>query len=104
MEDFVAVLDAQTAYSEMVAHIKKQAGPYSTWYAGITSDINQRLFTEHNVPKKDHWYCWRETVSSAAARSVEKALLELGCDGGTGGGDNSAVFVYAYLKTSVTNP
>ena len=36
--------------------------------------------------------------------SVEKALLEKGCDGNPGGGDDDAVYVYAYLKSSITEP
>lgn len=43
-------------------------------------------------------------TSSEAARNVEKAFLDNGCDGGTGGGDDDAVYVYAYLKASVTEP
>jgi hypothetical protein len=95
---------AQEAYDEISAHIAKQGGPYSKWYCGITSDIKTRLFADHNVPKKDHWFAYRECVNNEAARNVEKAFLEHGCDGGEGGGDKNAVYVYAYLKTSITNP
>ena len=45
-----------------------------------------------------------QCTSSAAARSVEKTFLDHGCDGGTGGGDDDAIYVYAYLKTSETEP
>jgi len=56
------------------------------------------------VPEKDHWFIHRPCASNEAARNVEKALLDLGCDGGTGGGGDDAIYVYAYLKTSVTEP
>jgi hypothetical protein len=95
---------AQQAYDDIVAHIKSQGGPYSQWYCGIASDIQFTLFERHNVPKKDHWRIHRDCVSDQAARVVEKALLEIGCDGGAGGGDENSVYVYAYLKTSVTDP
>lgn len=95
----------QEAYNEILAHIQKQGGPFSEWYCGITENIQNRLFRDHNVPEKDHWYMYRQCVNSDAARSVEKALLDdHGCDGGTGGGDDDADYIYAYLKTSVTNP
>jgi len=95
---------AQEAYNEIFAHIQKQGGLISKWYCGITEDIQNRLFGDHKVPKKDHWYAFRQCVNSDAARSVEKTLLDNGCDGGTGGGDDDADYVYAYLKTSVTEP
>ncbi len=96
--------DAQTIYNEIVAHINKQGGPRSSWYVGITQDVDQRLFGTHKVPREGHWYIYREANTAQAARNIEKALLEWGCDGGTGGGDSNAEFVYAYLMTAVTDP
>ena len=98
------VKTAQQAYDEIVAHIKKQGGAYSDWYCGITENINRRLFDEHNLVEDKTWYTSKQCSTSAEAREVEKALLELGCSGGPGGGDDDAVFVYTYLKTSTTNP
>lgn len=97
-------LGANAIIDEIGAHICKQGGVLSSWYVGVTENIDQRLFGDHRVPRKDHWRSYRKAVSSGAARAAEKALLNWGCDGGTGGGDNGAVYVYAYLKTAVTNP
>ena len=96
--------DEQTIVNEFNAHIQKQGGRPADWYVGITQDVAQRLFVNHKVPRKDHWFIHREALTSEAARAVEKAFLDWGCDGGTGGGDEDARFVYAYLKTSVTDP
>ncbi len=98
----MAAKDAQSVVNEIHAHMRKQGGSPSSWYVGITSDIEQRLFGDHGVPKENHWYCYRETFTSNDARSVEKAFLDYGCDGGSGGGDDTSTFVYAYLKTSIT--
>lgn len=95
---------AQEAFDEIIAHINKEGGLRNTWYSGITSDIEARLHGDHGVPKKDHWFIYRETISSSAARAVEKALIDSGTDGGSGGGDDNAAFVYAYKKTSITDP
>ncbi len=95
---------AQEAYNQIVAHIKSQGGAYSTWYAGVASDAKQRLFHDHSVSQKDAWWIYRTCPSDQAARNVEDALLKLGCDGGSGGGDSSTIQVYAYLKTRSTNP
>ena len=95
---------SQETYNEILVHIQKQGGTFSSWYCGITENIQNRLFGDHNVPQKDHWFIHKQCENTANARSVEKAFLDKGCDGGPGGGDSDAVFVYAYLKTSVTNP
>lgn len=97
-------LDAQAIVDDIAAHITKQGSSTSAWYAGITSDVDQRVFSDHGVPRKDHWRIHRKATSSAAARAAEKALLDWGCDGGAGGGDDNAIVVYAYLKSPVTSP
>jgi len=99
-----SVLDAQSIVDDITSHIRKQAGPVSNWYVGITADIEQRVFGAHRVPREKYWRIHRRAISSSEARAAEKALLNWGCDGGDGGGNETAVFVYAYLKTSRTNP
>ncbi len=97
-------MNAQQALDEITAHINKSNYSCSDWYAGITSDIDQRLHGDHKVPRKDHWFAHRTTDTANDARAVEEALLKSGCDGGTGGGDATARTVYAYLKTQDTAP
>ena len=94
---------AKEAYDDIVAHIQKQGGLPLGWYCGITENIENRLFGDHKVPEKDPWFIFRQCDSNIATRSVEKALIDFGCDGGIGGGDD-AVYVYAYLKTAITDP
>ena len=78
--------------------------PYSSWYVGISETPRNRLFTGHNVDEKtDHWI-YNTASSSTIAREIEKHFLELGCDGGSGGGDEDARAVYAYKKSTNTDP
>ena len=95
---------AEDVYNEIVAHIDKQGDAYSSWYCGIASDWEDRLLNEHKVPRGKYWRIARQCYNSEAARDVEKALLMLGCDGAPGGGDENSVYVYAYLKGTMTNP
>ena len=95
---------AQQVYNEIEAHIKKQGGAFSGWYVGIASDWEDRLFNEHQVPRKDYWRTAWRCYTNQDARDVEETLLKLGCDGGKGGGDETTVYVYAYLKGTMTNP
>ena len=94
----------ETVYDNIVAHIKKQGGEPSGWYAGIASDWEDRLFNQHNIPRKDYWRTTEQCYTSDDARKVERALLNYGCDGGGGGGDETTVYVYAYLKGEMTDP
>ncbi len=98
------VIQAQQAHDEILANIKNQGGAYSTWYCGITGDINARLFGSHKLTRDDPWWSYRECPDETSARNVEKALIALGCDGGAGGGDASTKFVYAYLKSAKSDP
>lgn len=95
---------ARTVYDEILTHMNKQGGPYTAWYCGIASDWQDRLFNDHQVPRQGHWYIARQCYNDTDARNVEQALLALGCDGGTGGGDSTTAYVYAYLKSRETNP
>ena len=95
---------AQEVSDEIVAHMKLSDGKYSNWYCGITSNWESRLFEDHQVPKEGHPYVTRQCYTNDDARAVENTLLTLGCDGAPGGGDDTTVYVYAYLKGTMTNP
>lgn len=73
--------------------------PFADWYVGITNDPEERLFTGHNLDREDK-YIVRQCSSDDIAREIEQYFLNLGCDGGPGGGNETSVFVYAYKKTS----
>lgn len=78
--------------------------PYRSCYFGITSNVQDRLFGDHNVSEKtDHWI-YRTAATDTVAREIEKHFLNLGMDGGGGGGDASAKIVYAYKKNGHTKP
>jgi len=94
--------------SEIISAIQDhfQGYTYSQCYVGITSNIQQRLHDEHNVPKRGeggHWI-YRTADTAAIARGVEQHFIEKGMDGGVGG-SRTAKIVYAYKKIPrVTKP
>jgi len=95
---------ARDAYEEILAHINKQGSSYPDWYCGIASNWVNRLLLEHKVPREGHPYIARQCYTSDDARNVQSALIELGCDGAPGGEDKTSVYVYAYLKGTMTKP
>lgn len=87
--------------SEIISAIQNhfRGYTYSKCYVGITSNVQQRLHVEHNVPKRGgggHWI-YRTAGTAAIAREVEQYFIEKGMDGG-GGGSRTARIVYAYKK------
>ena len=90
---------------EIKEYIDKWGAPYSSWYVGIATDLQKRLFNDHGVNEKTDAWIYRYAVDSETARRIESYFVEtLGTDGGTGGGDESSKAVYAYKKNSHTNP
>ena len=100
--------ETRTTVSQIVAdfeaYVRKGGGPYSAWYVGIARDPRDRLFNDHSVDEKGGWWIFRTAGSSDDAREVESYFLQRGTDGGSGGGDWRSTAVYAYRKTSHTNP
>jgi len=97
-------MTVESTILEIEAYIRKHGGRYSEWYAGIASDARGRLFNDHNVSENGDAWIYSDCGSATAARSVEENFLQKGCDGGTGGGDSTTKYVYAYKKNAHTNP
>jgi len=86
-------------------YMAKLGGKYMDWYVGITADWRTRLFQGHGVHEKGDAWISRQAYNSAVARRVEAYFVDtLGTDGGPGGGDEDADYVYAYKKQVHTNP
>ena len=93
----------QEIISEIKFHIVQCGGNYSDWYVGIATDPKGRLFNDHAVDEKNGAWIYREAENSSSARDTEYYFVNtLKTDGGTGGGDYSSRYVYAYKKTSYT--
>lgn len=81
-------------------HADKDGSGYNNWYCGIAADPDSRLFDEHNVPREKGkaWWIKENAGNEQDARDTEEYLLNIGFDGGSGGGDYSTIHVYAYKK------
>lgn len=94
----------QQIIADIDEYMVQHGGPNSAWYVGIASNARDRLFDGHNVSENGGVWIYSQATSASVAREVEKAYLDAGCDGGSGGGDASTLYVYAYRKTRSTNP
>jgi hypothetical protein len=77
---------------------------YKDCYIGIAADARDRLFNGHGVSEDSGLWIYRTAVGHRVARNVEQHFLNAGMDGGPSGGDQSTRQVYAYKKTSSTQP
>ena len=96
------IKDPHTIIAEINAHMKASGVPNKGWNVGITADIEERLFGYHRVSKTNDRWISRKARNSKEARTVEAAYLNAGCKGGSGGGDHTARYVYAYVITKDT--
>ncbi len=92
----------QSIIQEIDTHMVKSQVNSAGWYVGITSDIEQRLFGYHQVPRQNHWFIYRRAFNDTDARNIEAAYHKAGCKGAGGGGDSTTVYVYAYVITKQT--
>jgi hypothetical protein len=94
----------QDAYNIILDYIKSNGGAMSEWYVGIAFNSEERLFNDHNVRRDSKDWIHFRCLTSYDARTAEKALHDIGCDGASGGGDVYTNEIYAYRKTRMTNP
>ena len=96
------MMTAQQIIDDIQGFIRKYSGVYPVWYIGIAADPQDRLVNGHNVNENSPSYIIRGAATADDARSVERHFVELGCQGGPGGGDSKTRSVYAYKITSTT--
>jgi hypothetical protein len=90
---------------DIVSYISKDGSPFSSWYTGITSDINSRLQNIHNVSTEVHLFISRKSHSAGIASNAASILIhQYGTDGECSGGDPNSIYVYSYKKGHSTNP
>jgi hypothetical protein len=98
---------AQEIVNDIESHFKNLIWQkiFSDLYVWITKDIEDRLFTSHNVPKQWHWFITREAINEEHARAVEKYYLGKWMKWDTWGWlwDWTAKYVYCYEIASFTN-
>lgn len=98
-------MDKETIISEISDYLLSSCPKGTTCnqiYVGIAADAEDRLFNGHAVDKENDVWIYRTASSDNVAREIEKHFLDLGFDGGPGGGDENTKKVYCFLKNSHT--
>lgn len=92
------------AYEDIEGYVIKNGDAPENWFVGIATNWVARLFSDHKVIDGETLYIVRKCRDNAKARAVKAALLSMECDGGQVGGNNTALYVYAYQKSKDTRP
>jgi hypothetical protein len=72
---------------------------------GVSQDVENTLFNQHKVEEKKGQWIFRKAFSAEEAREVKKYFVKrLKTNGKSGDKGQHADMVYAYKKTSSTNP
>jgi hypothetical protein len=93
-------MTAQEIHDDIVFYLSTHFGSdyKNAWYVGIAKDVEQRLFGEHKVNRNSPDWIWRQASTAQHARLAETMLINRGHDGGSGGGDHTTTYVYAFRK------
>jgi hypothetical protein len=96
-------MDSQQIVNEIVQYITDCGGDFQNWYVGIASNPRDRLFNQHAVVEKGGAWVFLEAANDSADREIEEFLVTTyQTKGGSGGGDNTTKYVYAYRVTAST--
>lgn len=99
-KDGMAPIVARTLdYIDSTSSNSISPSPGKGWYAGITNDWERRR-EEHESDDEEETILHSKVVecnTTEDARCVEKRLVDkLGCQGGSGGGNDHTKFVYVF--------
>lgn len=95
--------DRQTIISEFKEYMNDHGGAATSWYVGVATDPEDRLFNEHSVQRNGDAWIYDEAYSAEAAASIEKYFIEIvGTDGSGGGWTGTSDWVYLYRKAPHT--
>lgn len=81
---------------KIIRHIETHGEEFDRWYVGITSDVKLRMFITHNIGDSEVSTYENVKTQQATEEIVKYIVAHYKTQGGFGGGDGSATYVYAY--------
>lgn len=98
--EMLLTMTARQVASDIQTHIQQCGGGFAGWYAGIASDLRNRMFVDHSVDETTGPWIFRDAGYDVFAPQVEDYLHSQGCRGACGGGGPDTPFVYCYRITN----
>jgi len=100
------VFSVQQIKYEILGYIKEFDQSFENWFVGIAEDPKETLAEIHGLDLDTDRWIYKQALSFAAARTVQRYFLErLKSDGvAIAHGDENLDCVYAYQKARHTRP
>lgn len=91
---------------EILAYVKEFSTEWGDWYIGVTDDPQTALFETHGLDREKDIWLYKQAVSFAACRNVQKYFIETQQMDGelVNDGDDDTDCVYLYKKSERSTP
>ena len=84
--------------------IRKNSYTYRDWYVGLTANVEEHLFNEHQLsPETDVWIFEAIPDAREGAR-IREYFLNMGCVSGISDVTYQAQYIYLYRRSAKSNP
>lgn len=104
MSTSISVIPYYEVIDSIHGYILKNSYTYFDWYIGLTDNAEKTLFEEHKIdPGTDMWI-FEEVPSNSDAHRIRKYFLNMGCAGGLMQNGKKIRYIYAYRRSSHSNP
>lgn len=98
------IYSVQQIKFDILAYVKEFGSDFRGWYVGITDDPQKALFQTHGLDRDKDIWLYKQAVSFAACRTVQKYYVEqrnmdgrLQCEGTA---DTDCVYLYRKSERS----
>jgi len=104
MSTTISVIPYYEVIDSIHGFILKNSNTYFDWFIGLSENAEKMLFEEHKLhPAYDMWI-YEEVPSGSDAFRIREYFLNMGCAGGLVQHQEKIRYIYAYRRSSATNP
>jgi hypothetical protein len=98
------IYSVQQIKFDILAYVKEFSRHWTDWYIGVTDDPQAALFGKHGLDRDQDIWLYKQAVSFAACRNVQKYYIEThNMDGelaSSGTADTDCVYLYKKSERS----
>ncbi len=104
MSTTISVIPYYEVIDSIHGFILKNSCTYFDWYIGLTDNAEKMLFEEHKLSQLSDRWIYEEVPLDTDAFRIREYFLSMGCTGGLIRNQKKVRYIYAYKRSSKTNP
>lgn len=104
MSTTISVIPYYEVIDSIHGYILKNSYTYFDWYIGLTDNAEKMLFEDHKLNQVSDMWIYEEVPSDSDAFRIREYFLNMGCAGGLIQNRKKVRYIYAYRRSSKTNP